>query len=79
MLEVNCFKNLISFSLNNLISLIPYFNSAGRSIPIPNAKPVYLLGSILQFSNTFGWTMPHPSISSHPVFLQTVQPLPPQS
>ena len=40
---VNCCKNLTSFSLNNRISLIPYFSNAGRSIPIPNAKPVYLL------------------------------------
>src|SRR4029078_6234305 len=47
-------------------------------MPIPNAKPVYLLGSIPQFCNTFGCTIPHPRISSQPVCLQTLQPLPPQ-
>ena len=35
------------------------------SIPKPNAKPLYLLESILQFSRTIGFTSPHPSISSH--------------
>src|SRR5258705_3012304 len=75
---VNCFKNLTSFSLNRRISLMPYLSMAGRSMPMPKAKPVYLLGSILQFDRTFGCTMPHPNISTHPVFLQILQPIPPQ-
>src|SRR5215510_8853648 len=74
--EVNCFKNLTSFSLKRRISLIPYFNNAGRSIPMPNAKPVYLFGSMPQLERTFGCTIPLPSISSQPVFLQTLQPAP---
>ena len=75
---VNCFKNRTSFSLNKRISLMPYFSMAGRSIPIPKAKPVYLLGSILQFCKTLGCTMPQPKISTQPVFLQILQPTPPQ-
>ena len=35
------------------------------SMPSPNARPLYLLESILQFSNTIGFTMPHPRISNH--------------
>ena len=35
------------------------------SIPRPNAKPLYLFESILQFSRTTGFTNPHPRISSH--------------
>ena len=35
------------------------------STPIPKAKPLYFLESILQFSRTTGLTNPHPSISSH--------------
>ena len=34
-------------------------------MPRPNAKPLYLFESILQFSRTTGLTIPHPSISSH--------------
>src|SRR5690606_23689384 len=45
-----------------------------RSIPIPNAKPVYTSGSMPDASNTFGSTIPQPKISSHPVYLQTLQP-----
>src|SRR5688500_8735968 len=47
-------------------------------MPIPKAKPEYLLLSILQFSNILGCTIPQPKISTHPVCLQTLQPLPPQ-
>src|SRR5574344_152355 len=48
-----------------------------RSMPIPNANPVYIVGSMLQFFKTLGSTIPQPRISSHPVPLQTGQPLPP--
>ena len=34
-------------------------------MPRPNAKPLYLLESILQLSRTIGFTNPQPSISSH--------------
>lgn len=44
---------------------------------MPNAYPVYMEGSIPQASSTAGSTMPHPSISTHPVPLQNEQPLPP--
>ena len=44
----------------------------------PNANPVYVLLSIPQLSNTLGCTIPQPNISTHPVFLQTLQPVPPQ-
>ncbi len=76
--EVNCFKNLTSFSLKSRISLIPYFSIAGRSIPIPKANPEYFAGSILQFCSTFGCTIPQPRISTQPVFLHILQPTPPQ-
>src|SRR5688572_30573118 len=75
--DVNCFKNLTSFSLKRRISLMPYFSIAGRSIPIPKANPEYLAGSILQFWSTFGCTIPQPRISTQPVFLQILQPSPP--
>ena len=74
----NCFKNLASFSLNSRISLTSYSNSAGLSTPIPNAKPVYLLLSMPQFSSTVGCTIPQPKISTQPVCLQMRQPLPSQ-
>ena len=35
------------------------------STPKPNANPLYLSESILQFSRTFGLTIPQPKISSH--------------
>ena len=47
------------------MSVMPCFNIAILSIPRPNANPLYLLESILQFSNTIGFTKPHPRISSH--------------
>ena len=47
------------------MSFIPYFNIAILSIPRPNARPVYLDESILQFSRTTGLIIPQPSISSH--------------
>ena len=37
--QTNCFKNLISFSKNSLISLMPYFNIVILSTPIPKANP----------------------------------------
>src|SRR5206468_3283888 len=75
---VNCFRKRASFSLNIRISFTSYNKRAGRSIPIPNANPVYLLLSILQLSKTLGCTMPQPNISTQPVCLQMRQPLPPQ-
>src|SRR5690554_1192544 len=60
------------------MSLIPYRSMAIRSIPIPNANPVYLLLSMLQDSRTLGSTIPQPNISSQPEYLQTLHPLPPQ-
>ena len=59
-------------------SFTPYFSIAALSIPIPKAKPVYFLLSILHASRTFGCTIPQPNISSQPVYLQTLQPFPPQ-
>ena len=57
--------------------LIPYFNMAIRSIPIPNASPEYLLESTLQFSRTLLFTIPPPSTSIQPVPLHKEQPAPP--
>ncbi len=34
-------------------------------MPNPNAKPEYLVESILQFSKTIGLTTPQPNTSSH--------------
>ena len=47
------------------------------SIPIPNANPEYTFESMLEASKTFGSTIPHPIISSHPVPLHILHPLPP--
>ena len=58
---------------------MPYFNIAVRSIPIPNAKPLYSSESIPQFSSTFLFTIPAPKISIQPVPLQSLQPFPPHS
>ena len=49
-----------------------------RSIPIPNANPVYFLLSMLQLSKTLGSTIPQPRISTHHEYLQILHPLPPQ-
>src|SRR4029450_5195178 len=57
-------------STNSRMSLTPYLTIATRSIPMPNATPVYRSESIPQFSSTFGWTIPAPRSSSHP-FPQT--------
>ena len=43
-----------------------------RSIPKPNAKPLYLDESMLQFSRTIGFTIPHPKISSHSLFFERI-------
>src|SRR5690606_30705141 len=72
----NCFKKRISFSENNLKSLITYFKFVILSIPIPKAKPLYLLLSIPQFSRTLGSTIPHPKISTQPLPLHMVHPAP---
>jgi hypothetical protein len=76
---LNCSINRTSFSKNKRMSLTLYFNMAIRSIPIPKAKPVYLSGSILQLLKTAGSTIPQPIISTQPVYLQMLQPSPPQS
>ena len=47
-----------------------------RSIPMPNANPLYFLESIPQLSSTFGSTIPQPKISTQPLYLQILQPLP---
>ena len=46
------------------MSFTPYFNIAILSIPRPKASPEYLLESILQFSKTIGFMIPHPKISN---------------
>src|ERR1700692_2053021 len=76
--ETNCLRKRRSFCEYSRRSLTRYFNWQILSIPMPKAKPVYLLGSILKFCNTFGCTIPLPRISTHPVCLQTLHPVPPQ-
>ena len=39
----------MSFSLKRRMSLTSYISKAGRSMPIPKAKPVYLVESIRRF------------------------------
>src|ERR1700712_1675663 len=73
---LNCFKKRTSFSENKRRSRITYFKLAILSIPMPKAKPVYFLLSMLQFSKTLGSTIPQPKISTHPVYLHMLQPLP---
>src|ERR1700712_3609359 len=74
----NCFRKRTSFSENKRKSRITYFKLAILSMPIPKAKPVYFLLSILQFSKTLGSTMPQPNISTQPLYLHMEQPDPPQ-
>ena len=69
----------MSDSNSILILLIPYFNIAIRSIPIPNAKPLYSFGFTPQFSSTLLFTIPAPKISIQPVPLQSLHPFPPHS
>src|SRR3569623_250716 len=73
----NCLRKRTSFSENKRKSRITYFKLVILSIPIPKAKPVYFLLSMLQFSKTFGSTMPQPKISTQPVYLHILQPGPP--
>ena len=47
------------------MSVTPYLSMAILSMPKPKANPEYLLESILQFSKTIGFTIPHPKISNH--------------
>ena len=49
------------------MSGIAYRRIATRSIPRPNANPVYRSLSYPQFSSTFGCTIPAPSSSIHPL------------
>ena len=65
---------------------MPWRTMATRSMPRPKANPVTSSGSYttrpsraFTASNTAGCTMPEPMISSHPVCLQTRQPLPPHT
>lgn len=74
----NSERKRTSFSENIRRSLTRYLRFVIRSIPIPNAYPVYSLESMPQASRTLGSTIPHPRISTHPVPLQKAQPLPPQ-
>src|SRR5882762_11247584 len=43
---------------------------------MPKAKPVYSSGSIPQLRSTLGCTIPEPAISTQPLCLQMLQPLP---
>ena len=42
------------------------------STPKPNANPENFFGSILQFSNTIGFTIPQPKISNHSPFSERI-------
>ena len=57
------------------MSFILCISSDNLSIPPPNAIPVYLLVSILQFFKTFSCIIPPPITSSHPDCLHIEQPL----
>ena len=50
-----------------------------RSTPMPKAKPVYTSGSMPKLRSMLGCTMPQPSISTQPVCLQRLHPLPPHT
>ena len=50
------------------MSVTPCFSIAILSTPRPKARPLYFSGSILQFINTIGLTMPQPKISNHSPF-----------
>ena len=63
---------------NNLISFIPKHCMAILSSPIPKASPENSSGLISTLRKTFGCTIPQPNNSINPVFLQVLQPEPPQ-
>src|SRR5262249_31673049 len=77
--EGNCARNRRSFSKKSRISSMPSFTWAVRSTPIPNAKPWYSAGSSFTARSTFGWIIPQPSTSVHPLYLHTGHPAPAQS
>ena len=46
------------------MSFTPNLSIAILSIPSPNAKPEYFLDQFYNFSNTIGFTIPQPRIST---------------
>src|SRR5208282_6873249 len=77
--EGNCARNRRSFSKKSRMSSIPSFIRAVRSTPMPNANPWYSAGSSFTARSTFGWIIPQPSTSVHPLCLHTGHPAPEQS
>src|SRR5450759_3581948 len=63
----NCVLNRTSPSNISRMSLTPWRSISARSMPMPNAKPVYRSGSMPQALNTSRLTIPQPPHSIHPV------------
>src|SRR5205085_6154457 len=73
----SCSRKRTSFSNKSRRSSMPWRSMAIRSMPVPNAYPVYCSGSYPHIVRTSGFTMPAPRISIQPVNLQMRQPFPP--
>src|SRR3990167_1585341 len=65
--HANCLRNFRLPEWKCRTSSMLYFSITSRSMPKPQAKPVYLFGSMLPSRKTFGWIMQQPPSSIQPV------------
>src|SRR5437868_5585349 len=63
----NCLKKSKRAASKWRMSSMPYFIITRRSMPPPQAKPVYTLVSMPASCSTPGWIMPQPSSSIQPL------------
>src|SRR4029078_104846 len=66
-LHENCLRNLRLPEWKWRMSSMPFLSMTNRSMPKPQAKPLYLTGSIPASFKTLGWIMPQPPSSIQPV------------
>src|ERR1700742_970291 len=64
--HLNCLRNFRLADSKWRRSSMPYFIITRRSMPMPQANPVYLAGSMPPSFKTLGWIMPQPSNSIQP-------------
>src|SRR6266404_6493308 len=63
----NCLRNLRLPLWKCRTSSMPYFIITSRSMPPPQAKPLYCSGLMPPSRSTLGWIMPQPKSSIQPV------------
>src|SRR5262249_42264582 len=73
----NALLNLTSPSTASLMSFSPFLIISDRSMPRPNANPLYFSGSMPQAISTRGLTMPQPALPIQPCDWQTGHGAPP--